>query len=72
MGLLCILHNVIDDKLMGKLHTLRRAIEHNPEKWERADSAYRANTGQWVPSRWNGVSYKSFIKKVLRECSQRR
>lgn len=63
---------------MGKLHTLRRAIERNPEDWfyerrygyprtENIARAARFYRGQWIPVLGWGSSYKSFVKHVLEE-----
>jgi len=50
---------------MGKLHTLRRAIERNPELWSQwfARGAYGVN-GHWKPS-WSN-HYKGFVTHVKR------
>ena len=64
---------------MGKLHTLRRAIEREPEKWiyREHDGRLTArgarrdrwqNHGQWFSvERWsyNGASYRGFVQSVL-------
>jgi len=61
---------------MGKLHTLRRAIERNPKEWMHENycrkvvmSAKKTKTGQWVPFLgWcSKKSYRSFVKHVLKE-----
>lgn len=65
---------------MGKLHTLKRAIERNPEDWYskpfpfskfRVKGASRSKRyrdgvylGDWKPDYWS-YSYRPFIKKVL-------
>jgi hypothetical protein len=56
---------------MGKLHTLRRAIERNPEQWRgRFGPARRAyyckRDKRWEPrGYWGPRSYRSFIEHVL-------
>lgn len=61
---------------MGKLHTLRRAIERDPTKWRTATGAVRYK-GVWDKG-WQPTAsyaypggYAKFIKKVLRELSTR-
>jgi hypothetical protein len=53
---------------MGKLHTLRRAIKREPDKWRYAFGNLGAGrdwkTGQWYPSYFG---YKRFVRKVLAE-----
>jgi len=58
---------------MGKLHTLRRAIEREPEKWivrlwdgrlYSVMGAYHVKSG-WRPS--GSKSYRKFVKKTLQE-----
>ena len=56
---------------MGKLHTLRRAIKRNPERWEatpwgKAHSAYFWN-GEWCPSWGMRGPYQAFVQHVLDE-----
>jgi hypothetical protein len=53
---------------MGKLHTLRRAIQREPRRWWSAWSAwYNPQSGQWEPKLWwHKRSYRSFIQAVLR------
>lgn len=61
---------------MGKLHSLRRAIEREPEKYMvRYPSVlyvvkaarFHSATGQWQPysSFWGGAAYRSFVLHVL-------
>lgn len=62
---------------MGKLHTLRRAIQEAPTVWffttynDRVQIAYGARfTGtKWHPQKWgwNRHSYESFVASVLRD-----
>ena len=53
---------------MGKLHTLRRAIERDPEKWKDARGADRwKKHGRWLPMRWYRKAYGAFIRSVLRD-----
>ena len=57
---------------MGKLHTLRREIERNPDQWYCDNSGWTyfhgawfdSSQGRWKPSNW-GRSYRRFIRKVL-------
>jgi len=61
---------------MGKLHTLRRAIERDPAKWRNEPhGAVRERNGEWSPKGKSGrlfwwyvptPSYKKFIEHVLR------
>jgi hypothetical protein len=51
---------------MGKLHTLRRAIRREPDKWLKSYSGASYFAGAWRPS-WYARSYRKFIQKVLRE-----
>lgn len=66
---------------MGKLHTLRRAIEREPEKWFRQDYDGRcfargASRSKWFGSKqWEPTeswqvgyrSYRSFVRHILNE-----
>lgn len=66
---------------MGKLHTLRRAIEREPEKWFNLESTGRcwaygasrriwSNNNRWEPTApwgYHGKAYRSFVKQVLKE-----
>jgi hypothetical protein len=61
---------------MGKLHTLRRDIERDPEVWlirsfldKRVigvKAAYRTKNGRWKTSAF-GRSYKKFVESTLKE-----
>ncbi len=56
---------------MGKLHSLKKAILLDPEKWKQADGAYRWKwkdrpVDEWCPSRNLSKSYGGFIKYVLK------
>lgn len=62
---------------MGKLHSLRRAIQRNPELWKswKGDGHYwrsppvcgaHKRKGQWEPRSWSN-SYRYFVASVLRE-----
>ena len=59
---------------MGKLHTLRRAIKRDPNKWKVARGAAKGNDGKWRPKNWFGfkASYLGFIKHVLFEIDPKR
>lgn len=64
---------------MGKLHSIRRAVERNPDAWRlwrfmawgketerphiHGAEFYR---GQWIPTPWRW-KYRSYVKKVLRD-----
>jgi len=62
---------------MGKLHTIRRAIERDPEKWYTIDekgtlrvkaAKFYRQTGQWEPyqfSWYDGASYMEFVAHVV-------
>lgn len=64
---------------MGKLHTLRRAIERNPSEWYHKHSNFVVLGGfdrghvkgalffrnRWRPTTW-GNSYRAFVASVLR------
>lgn len=64
---------------MGKLHTLKRAIQRHPEKYivefsglkktKYAVSGAFFSNGKWIPSQkhWGYRSYQRFIAKVLKE-----
>lgn len=61
---------------MGKLHTLRRAIERSPDEFLYRNSmrieyrvlgAYFGKDGQWHAGGWFATGYKKFVEKVLRE-----
>lgn len=64
---------------MGKLHTLRRAIEREPDKWFHISRFFGKTElrphnakfygGQWIPNRnWmSPFAYRRFVKKVLLE-----
>jgi hypothetical protein len=57
---------------MGKLHTLRRAILREPEKWRKMPlGAWDHGTkyGGWKPC-WAG-SYRAFVKSVLKDIDDR-
>ena len=62
-------------KLMGKLHTLRRAIERDPEAWLYADGQAKCAgrgriSGEWRPIQcWFGCkdAYRCFVKQVARK-----
>ncbi len=56
---------------MGKLHSLRRVIERDPQRWihyQRARPAYINIFGQWQPVEiWSSRhSYRNFVRSVLR------
>jgi len=63
---------------MGKLHSLRKTIEKDPEKWirkpawaggtERAMAA-QFQAGEWTPCTWwyRGNSYVAFVRHCLKE-----
>ena len=58
---------------MGKLHTLRRAILREPEKWKGCGARFDEKDGQWKPvsyrdwfvREYKHLSYKTFVKRVL-------
>lgn len=59
---------------MGKLHTLRRAIQREPEKWyyysmfgHYVVMCARFRNRQWEPTgaSFYGNSYKKFVRKTL-------
>ena len=53
---------------MGKLHSLRRAIQRDPDKWRNARAAARYGRGDWFPiTRWSygDGAYRKFIAKCL-------
>jgi len=68
---------------MGKLHSLRRAIERNPEswiltwgKWGPRQEFYalyanrpRPRSPDWSPgyNAWKGGPYRNFVRSVLKE-----
>lgn len=61
---------------MGKLHTLRRAIERNPESWfyhVRWNNTVKAigaefYRGVWKPIYgWDKAPYRSFVRYVLHD-----
>lgn len=59
---------------MGKLHTLKRAILRDPQKWRGASRAYFRD-GQWHPTSsygwWMGdPSYRQFIRHTLKNIGQ--
>ena len=57
---------------MGKLHTLRRAIERDPQQWYHeagggwffVKDAYFVR-GAWKPGYPGGRSYREFVRSVL-------
>jgi hypothetical protein len=58
---------------MGKLHTLRRAIEREPHKWggRSVTGASRDRRGEWAPCRRYGYrKYRSFVRHVLEELAE--
>jgi hypothetical protein len=66
------------ENIMGKLHSLRRAIERDPDIWRPGSRGawFDNHTKQWVPlSSWynNGkCSYRNYIEKVLRDIETKR
>ncbi len=62
---------------MGKLHTLRRAIERDPDEFRSMFSkdAYGAIwsrwSGKWVQADYCDRSYRSFVRRVLQEIEAR-
>lgn len=63
---------------MGKLHTLRRAIERNPQQWLGAwitghqgawqvvPHGFTETQGRWYPSvYYSDKSYRAFLKVTL-------
>lgn len=53
--------------IMGKLHTLKRAIMREPEKWRKARGAYFTDN-KWYPNDWaywGRKAYGGYIKKIL-------
>ena len=60
---------------MGKLHSLRRAILRDPEKWKDAKYAVKHKDG-WHPGTgirmwWPPIhTYRNFIKSVLKNMTK--
>lgn len=58
------------ENVMGKLHTLRRAIERDPEKWGNSTRScgawFNRRSGQWEPLRYYREQYGNFVAHVLR------
>lgn len=58
---------------MGKLHTLRRAIERNPEDWFSKIHSITVRSaerwdGKWIPNEYySHLSYQGFVRKVLQD-----
>jgi len=49
---------------MGKLHTLRRAILRDPDKWKCDTGAVFLRAAGWTPVKYY-KAYKKFIRKTL-------